>query len=161
MFPPDQFPSYGELFKSVGLGGQLVTYWPPTGHIAVLYVCGDWLHCLTCCCILYVGTGHVAWCIAVYCMWELVTLPDALLYIVLWELVTLPDGIAVYCMWELVALPDTLLYIVCGNWSCCLTHCCILCVGAGHVAWSCCYFSCLFWWLPGWLAYSLSLYCIL
>ena len=31
--------------------------------------------------------------------------------------------IAVYCVWELVTLPDVLLYIVCGNWSHCLMHC--------------------------------------
>ena len=60
VFPPYQFQSYGELFKFVGLGEQLVIYWPPTGHIAVLYVCGDWSHCLVHCCILCVGTGHVA-----------------------------------------------------------------------------------------------------
>ena len=52
------------------LGGELVTYWPPTGHVAVIYVCGDWSHC----CILCVGTGHIA----VYYVWELVTLPDVL-----------------------------------------------------------------------------------
>ena len=34
--------------------------WLPTGHIAVLNVCGDWSHCLTHCCILCVGTGCVA-----------------------------------------------------------------------------------------------------
>ena len=78
--------------------------WPPTSHVAVLYVCGDWSHCLTHCCILCVGTGHVALRIAVYCVWELVT------------------------------LPDVLLYTVCGNWSCCLMCCCILCVGTGHIA---------------------------
>ena len=56
----------------------MVTYWLPTGHIAVFYV------------------------------WGLVTLPDT--------------------------LPDALLYIMCGNWSHCLMHCCILCVGTGHIA---------------------------
>ena len=65
--------------------------WSPTGHVAVFYVwglvtlpdallylmCGNWSHCLTCCCILCVGTDRIA----VYYVWELVTLPDALLYI--------------------------------------------------------------------------------
>ena len=31
--------------------------------------------------------------------------------------------IAVFYVWGLVALPDALLYIMCGNWSHCLMHC--------------------------------------
>ena len=60
VFHPINFSLVVKLFKSVGLGGQLVTYWPPTGCVAVLYVCGDRSHCLMHCCILYVGTGHIA-----------------------------------------------------------------------------------------------------
>ena len=53
-----------------------------------------------------------------------------------WEGDWSPTGhVAVIYVWGLVALPDTLLYIMCGNQSCCLMHCCILCVGTGHVAW--------------------------
>ena len=54
--------------------------WSPTGCLLVMLLyfrCGDWSCCLMCCCILCVGTGHIA----VYYVWELVMLPDALLYI--------------------------------------------------------------------------------
>ena len=55
--------------------------WSPTGHlmVALLYfMCGDWSHCLTHCCILCVGTGCLARRIAIYYVWELVMLPDTL-----------------------------------------------------------------------------------
>ena len=56
--------------------------WSPTGHLLVTLLY-----------FMCVGTGCIAW------------------------------RIAVYYVWELVALPDVLLYIMCGNWSHCLMCC--------------------------------------
>ena len=48
-----------------------------TGHLLATY----W----SCCCILCVGTGCIAWHIAVYYVWELVTLPDMLPFFCRWR----------------------------------------------------------------------------